>query len=513
MSGVGRQVVGPLADRRPPSARAAPGARRPRRDGVLGRDQRRSRRAPSCCSPGSGSRARRMSGPAHVPVLLDRVVALVAPPLRQPGSILVDATLGLGGHTEAVLAALPRGARRRRRPGSCTRSKPPVSGWLRSPGVPRSCTRCTTRSRGCWPTSGSRRCRGCCSTSGCPRCSSTCATAGSPTPRTRRWTCGWTTRAGITAAEVLNTYPAADLARILRTYGEEKFARPIARAIVREREKAPFDRSARLVELLREVIPAPARRTGGHPAKRTFQALRIEVNDELGVLRRAIPAAIDSLAVGGRVVVMSYQSLEDRMVKRDARVALAHVRRPTTCRSSPRSTSPSCDCSPEGPRRPRPTRSRRIRGPRRCGCEPPSVSGRRRHEHARRARRAPGHRASRRRRSSEPASPWSPPSSHARAEGALRRAGVRDPRRRGRRAADVQHPHAAGVVLRHPAPAPGRRAHRPPAVPRDGARAAARTSAAREGGQGTGHGRPGRTRVRPALRRQRRRRPHAGQPG
>jgi 16S rRNA (cytosine1402-N4)-methyltransferase len=121
--------------------------------------------------------------------------------------------------------------------------------------------------------------------------------------------------AGITAAEVLNTYPAADLARILRSYGEEKFARQIARAIVRERERAPFDRSGRLVDLLRDVIPAPARRTGGHPAKRTFQALRIEVNDELGVLRRAIPAAIDALAVGGRIVVMSYHSLEDRMVK------------------------------------------------------------------------------------------------------------------------------------------------------------------------------------------------------
>jgi 16S rRNA (cytosine1402-N4)-methyltransferase len=120
---------------------------------------------------------------------------------------------------------------------------------------------------------------------------------------------------GRTAADVLNEYDADDLARILRDYGEERFARAIARAIVRERARTPFDRSARLVDLLREVIPAPARRTGGHPAKRTFQALRIEVNDELGVLRRAIPAALDSVAVGGRVVVMSYHSLEDRLVK------------------------------------------------------------------------------------------------------------------------------------------------------------------------------------------------------
>jgi 16S rRNA (cytosine1402-N4)-methyltransferase len=121
---------------------------------------------------------------------------------------------------------------------------------------------------------------------------------------------------GPTAADVLNTYPQRDLTRLLREYGEERFAPRIAAAIVRERSRAPFTRSARLVELLYDQIPAPARRTGGHPAKRTFQALRIEVNDELGVLRRAIPAAIDSLAVGGRVVVESYHSLEDRLVKR-----------------------------------------------------------------------------------------------------------------------------------------------------------------------------------------------------
>ena len=120
---------------------------------------------------------------------------------------------------------------------------------------------------------------------------------------------------GPTAADVLNTYPAAELARILRTYGEEKFASRSPGRSCKARETEPFTGSARLVELLRDTIPAPARRTGGHPAKRTFQALRIEVNDELGVLRRAIPAAIDSIGVGGRVVVMSYHSLEDRLVK------------------------------------------------------------------------------------------------------------------------------------------------------------------------------------------------------
>jgi 16S rRNA (cytosine1402-N4)-methyltransferase len=120
---------------------------------------------------------------------------------------------------------------------------------------------------------------------------------------------------GITAAEVLNTYPAADLARILRQYGEEKFARRIADRIVAERAREPFRTSARLSELVRSAIPAPARRTGGHPAKRTFQALRIEVNGELDVLRRALPAAVQALALHGRIVVMSYHSLEDRIAK------------------------------------------------------------------------------------------------------------------------------------------------------------------------------------------------------
>ena len=257
-----------------------------------------------------------MSSPSHVPVLLDRVVALVAPPLREPGSVLVDATLGLGGHTEAVLRHCPeahvvgvdrdvhalRAAGDRLAPfaGRTTlvhavydeipevladlgiRS---VQGVLFDLGV--SSMQLDVRERG--------------------------FAYAEDAPLDMRMN----DTEGITAAEVLNTYPAAELARILRSYGEEKFARQIARAIVREREKAPFDRSARLVELLREVIPAAARRTGGHPAKRTFQALRIEVNDELGVLRRAIPAAVDALAVGGRIVVMSYHSLEDRMVKQE----------------------------------------------------------------------------------------------------------------------------------------------------------------------------------------------------
>jgi 16S rRNA (cytosine1402-N4)-methyltransferase len=120
---------------------------------------------------------------------------------------------------------------------------------------------------------------------------------------------------GVSAAEVLNTYPPGELVRILRAYGEEKQAKRIVSAIVREREKEPFSNSARLVELIRDALPQAAKRTGGNPAKRTFQALRIEVNGELAVLERAIPAAVKALDVGGRIAVLSYHSLEDRLVK------------------------------------------------------------------------------------------------------------------------------------------------------------------------------------------------------
>jgi 16S rRNA (cytosine1402-N4)-methyltransferase len=123
--------------------------------------------------------------------------------------------------------------------------------------------------------------------------------------------------AGPTAADVLNTYPPAELARVLREYGEERFASRIASAVARRRAQRPLLRSAELVELLYEAVPAASRRTGGHPAKRTFQALRIEVNRELDALRTALPAAVDALALGGRLVVLAYHSLEDRIVKRE----------------------------------------------------------------------------------------------------------------------------------------------------------------------------------------------------
>ena len=119
----------------------------------------------------------------------------------------------------------------------------------------------------------------------------------------------------LTAAEVVNTYNAADLTRIIRAYSDEKWASRIAEFIVRARQKTPIETSAQLVEIIKAAIPASARRAGGHPAKRTFQALRIEVNGELDVLKRGLEAAIRWANPGGRICVISYHSLEDRIVK------------------------------------------------------------------------------------------------------------------------------------------------------------------------------------------------------
>jgi 16S rRNA (cytosine1402-N4)-methyltransferase len=121
---------------------------------------------------------------------------------------------------------------------------------------------------------------------------------------------------GQSAADLVNGATPQELARILRDYGDERFARRIARAIELEREREPFTRTERLADVVRTAIPAATRRTGGHPAKRTFQALRIAVNDELGMLDRGLDAALALTRPGGRIAVIAFHSLEDRMVKR-----------------------------------------------------------------------------------------------------------------------------------------------------------------------------------------------------
>jgi 16S rRNA (cytosine1402-N4)-methyltransferase len=256
------------------------------------------------------------AGARHVPVALPRVAGLLAPALADRPAVLVDATLGLGGHAAALLAAHPEltlvGLDRdpealalagRRLAAFAPRTHlvhavydriadvlgelglPRVDGVLFDLGV--SSLQLDERARGF------------------------------SYARDADLDMRMDPTTGPTAAEVLNTYPVAELARVLREYGEERFASRIASAVARRREREPFRRSAELVELLYEAVPAAARRTGGHPAKRTFQALRIEVNGELDALRAALPAAVDALAVGGRLVVLAYHSLEDRIVKRE----------------------------------------------------------------------------------------------------------------------------------------------------------------------------------------------------
>ena len=179
-----------------------------------------------------------------------------------------------------------------------------------------------------------------------------------------------------TAADMVNGYPAAELARVLRDYGEERFARRIAEAVVRERARGPITSTQRLSAIVKDAIPAATRRTGGNPAKRTFQALRIEVNDELGTLRRALPAALDLLAVGGRVVVLAYHSLEDRIVKRElVRLPPTDAARPAGARRTRLRRSSAC--SPGAPSAPTAKKSPAIRARPPPGCGPRSGSGKR----------------------------------------------------------------------------------------------------------------------------------------
>ncbi|GAB2634080.1 16S rRNA (cytosine(1402)-N(4))-methyltransferase RsmH [Streptomyces capparidis] len=252
--------------------------------------------------------------PAHVPVMLDRCLDLLAPALAAPGAVVVDATLGLGGHSEALLTRFP-GARlvaldrdtdalglagRRLAPfGERATLVHAVYDEL-----PRVLDRL-----------GVDRVQGVLFDLGVSSMQLDEEERGFAYARDAPLDMRMDQTTGISAAEVLNTYPPGELVRILRAYGEEKNARRIVEAVVRERQREPFTTSARLVDLIRSALPQAAKRTGGNPAKRTFQALRIEVNQELAVLERAIPAGVDALAVGGRIVVLSYHSLEDRLVK------------------------------------------------------------------------------------------------------------------------------------------------------------------------------------------------------
>ena len=255
----------------------------------------------------------------HVPVMLERVLDLMAPGLeaaRAAGRtpVALDGTLGMGGHTEAIL---------RRHPDTI------VVGIDRDTQALRLATE-----RLSWAGDRLRTWHGT-----YDEVSEALADAGVEGVDAALYDLGVSSyqlddrergfaysydapldmrmdpTAELTAETVVNTYPEAELRRIIRSWGEEKFAGRIAAAIVRSRAEEAFSSTGRLVEVIRGAVPAAAGKSGGHPAKRTFQALRIEVNEELDVLERALPEVMSRLNVGGRLVVMSYHSLEDRITK------------------------------------------------------------------------------------------------------------------------------------------------------------------------------------------------------
>lgn len=268
--------------------------------------------------------SRGLAADRHVPVMLTEILDALAPSLARSGALYVDATLGMGGHTEAVLERF---------------------GEARAIGIDRD----TEAVR----LAGERLARFGDRFEGVHAVNTEVADVlprpadamlfdlGVSSLQLDELDRGFSYRAdapldmrmdqtsdGPTAADVLNTASQDELERILKTYGEERFARKIAHAVVKEREKQPWTTSGRLVEMLRSVIPLASQRQSGHPAKRTFQALRIEVNDELRGWEQAVTSALDSLAVGGRLAVLSFHSLEDRITKRAFATASASTAPP-----------------------------------------------------------------------------------------------------------------------------------------------------------------------------------------
>ena len=253
----------------------------------------------------------------HVPVLADEVVAALDP---RPGEAIVDATFGAGGHARAArdaAAGRRQADRDRSRPDgrAVLRAVPPLDGCARPP-VARRVLRdaraaCRERVAGRRDPARPRR----------------VVDAARPARarllvrgrRAARHADG--SERDYSARELVNETEERELADIFKRFGEERYAKQIARAIVRRRKQQPFERTGELVDVIKAAIPAPARFGEGHPAKRVFQALRIEVNDELGALERALPAALQMLRPGGRLGVISFHSLEDRLVKRFLRNA------------------------------------------------------------------------------------------------------------------------------------------------------------------------------------------------
>ena len=242
----------------------------------------------------------------HVPVLLAECLDMLAPAIEGPGAVLVDGTLGMGGHTEGALDRFPELT-------VIGIDRDPQAIALASERLERFGDRFravhTTYDRideavaeQCGP---GARIDGVLMDLGVSSLQLDEAERGFAYSKDAPLDMRMDATSGPSAADLLATASEGELIRILRTYGEEKFAPRIARLIIRRRDDAPITRTGELVDIIRAAIPAPARRTGGNPAKRTFQALRVAVNDELTILERALPRALASLRVGGRLVVES----------------------------------------------------------------------------------------------------------------------------------------------------------------------------------------------------------------
>ena len=250
----------------------------------------------------------------HTPVMLDRCVELLAPALQRDGAVLVDATLGMGGHAEAFLERFP---------GIHLIGLDRDQDALRIAGERLAAyedriTLVHTVYDGvaaAVETAGFEAADGILFDLGVSSLQLDVAERGFAYSQDAPLDMRMDQTTGPMAAYVLATYTEGELRRIFERYGEEKLSGRYARAIIKARETAPIERSGQLVEILVAATPYAAQRTG-HPAKRVFQALRIEVNSELSVLERAIPDALGILRVEGRIVVLAYQSLEDRIVKR-----------------------------------------------------------------------------------------------------------------------------------------------------------------------------------------------------
>lgn len=250
----------------------------------------------------------------HKPVLLDRCLELLAPALDADGAILVDCTLGLGGHTEAFLTAFPKlhvvGLDRDPKALALAQERLARFGDRVS-----YCNVVYDQIQEALDDLGIELVDGVLMDLGVSSMQLDESERGFAYSYDAPLDMRMDNTRGRTAADVVNTYSEVELTRIFKEFGEERYAKQIAKSIVNIRSEKPFTRTSELSELIIKVVPFIPGKSSGHPAKRVFQALRIEVNGELEVLERTMPAVIDSMRLGGRVVALAYHSLEDRIVK------------------------------------------------------------------------------------------------------------------------------------------------------------------------------------------------------